>query len=231
MKLVYKLNVVGEMGMKTNGLRFVVPALILIISGCTGTGMGMAKQYSSNHSSAGSGFIYNPYAAGNGILIAGKGSSTVPTADAVVTRIKIGLENNVSPQAGNFQRSLAQVKNNLPKDPDPMKASGYDQVQLLVYAACSDLTTGNTPLMQSRYSVTKNGSIATNSANLIAAGRRMLDNYVAGLASQGPTSADVTAALTTLVNTIAGQAGGNSTIAFMSVCMAANTAGATLMSF
>jgi hypothetical protein len=112
-----------------------------------------------------------------------------------------------------------------------MKASGYDQVQLLVYAACSDLTTGNTPLMQSKYSVTKTGSIATNSANLIAAGRRMLDNYVAGLASQGPTSAEVTAALTTLVNTIAGQAGGNSTIAFMSVCMAANTAGATLMSF
>jgi hypothetical protein len=59
----------------------------------------------------------------------------------------------------------------------------------------------------------------------------MLDNYVAGLASQGPTSAEVTAALTTLVNTIAGQAGGNSTIAFMSVCMAANTAGTTLMSF
>jgi hypothetical protein len=220
--------------MKKIQLIFVMATLVLTATGCTGTGMGIAKQFSSSHSSStatGSAYIENPYAAGNGVLIAGKGSLTVPTADAIVARLKIGLENNVSPQAGNFQRSLAQVRTNLPKDTDPMKASGYDQVQLLVYAACSDLTTGNTPLMQSKYSVTKTGSIATNSANLIAAGRRMLDNYVAGLASQGPTSAEVTAALTTLVNTIAGQAGGNSTIAFMSVCMAANTAGATLMSF
>lgn len=209
----------------------VVPALIMIFTGCTGTGFGMAKQYATTNSSSESGYIHNPYAAGNGILVAGKGSLTVPTADAVVQRIKIGLENNVNPLTGNFNRSLRQVQTNLPKDPDPMKASGFDQVQLLVYAACSDLTTGNTPLMQTRYSVTKAGTIAANSANLVNAGRRMLDQYVAGLASQSSAVTEVNAALTNLVNTIAGQAGSNSTIAFMSVCMAANTAGATLMSF
>lgn len=217
--------------MNTRQWILIVPALLMIFAGCTGTGFGKSKQFTSSTSGEESGYIYNPYAAGNGILVSGKGSLTVPTAEAVVTRIKIGLENSVNPLAGNFNRSLRQVQTNLPKDPDPMKASGFDQVQLLVYAACSDLTTGNTPLMQTKYSVTKTGTIAAQSANLVSAGRRMLDQYVAGLASDSPATGDVNAALTNLVNTIAGQAGSNSTIAFMSVCMAANTAGATLMSF
>jgi hypothetical protein len=59
----------------------------------------------------------------------------------------------------------------------------------------------------------------------------MLDRYVAGLASGGPTSGQVTTALNDLVQKIAGQSGSTSTIAFMSVCIAANTAGSTMMGF
>lgn len=172
----------------------------------------------------------DPFSGGAGASVAGKGSMTVPTGEAVVERLKIGLENNVSPLTGNFARSLAQVKTNLPKFPDPTKATGFDQIQLLVYAACSDLTTGNTPLMQTRYGVTKAGTVTAQQAALVAAGVKMLDQYTAGLASQGPSAAQVTTALQTLVQKVSA-APNNATIAFMSVCIAANTAGSSMMSF
>src|SRR5581483_1931756 len=80
-------------------------------------------------------------AAGSGATVAGQGSLSVPVGQAIVQRLKIGLQGNVSPTAGNFAKALAQVQNNLPKVTDPTKATGFDQAQLLVYAACSDLTT------------------------------------------------------------------------------------------
>src|SRR5438105_4150301 len=71
--------------------------------------------------------------AGSGALFTGQGSSSVPTADGIVARLTNGLQGNASATAGNFAKSLAAVKGNLPKTADPSKASGFDQVQLLVY--------------------------------------------------------------------------------------------------
>src|SRR6185312_3034611 len=107
---------------------------------------------------------------------------------AVVVRVQNGLENNVNPQAGNFKAILAQVGNNLPQSTDPTKATGFDQVELMVYGACSDLTSGSTPKMKSVYSVNPTGTVASNQQALINAGVRMLDQYVAGLASQSSAS-------------------------------------------
>jgi hypothetical protein len=161
----------------------------------------------------------------------GKPSMSVPTASGIVARLTNGLSGNVSAMTGNFKLELAQVSSNLPQTPDPTKATGFDQVQLLAYAACSDLTTGTTPKMQSIYGVNPATSIAANQANLIKAGVTILDNYVAGLASKGPTASNVTTALTNIVNQISAVSGNTSKVAFMSVCIAANTAGTTLMSF
>lgn len=169
--------------------------------------------------------------AGGGATLAGKGSTSAPTAEAVIVRLENGLENRVNSRSGNFARSLAQVRTNLPKVTDPTKATGFDQAQLLAYGACSDLTTGNTPLMQSQYNVTKNGTIAAQQASLVAAGVRMLNRHVAGLASQSQASPQVTQVFTDLVQKIAATNGNTSTIAFMAVCIAANTAGATLMGY
>lgn len=201
----------------------IVPFLTIAISACS-MGKTAKNSGSSEASSTGVG-------AGGGASVPGHGALSVPTADALVIRITNGLQGNVSPTAGNFKSSLAQVKNNLPKVTDPTKATGFDQAQLLVYAACSDLTTGNPGLMASKYNVTKNATIANNKAALIQAGVTMLDQYTAGLASQGPTAANVVSAYDALIQKIAADAGNNSTIAFMSVCIAANTAGSTLMSF
>jgi len=170
-------------------------------------------------------------AAGGGASVAGTGAASVPTADAVVARIRNGLDGNVTPARGGFAQTLAQVNSNLPKVSDPTKASGFDQVELLVYGACSDLTTGSTPLMKSAYDVDPKVSISANQSSLIAAGMAMLDKHTAGLASKGPPNIQVKAALTTLIQQIASDSNNNSTIAFMSVCTAANTAGVAMLGF
>jgi hypothetical protein len=166
--------------------------------------------------------------AGTGSKMAGQGALTVPTGDALIERLKVGLQNNVNPTTGNFAKSLAQVKGNLPKDPDPTKASGYDQAQLLIYGACSDLTTGGTPKMKSVYGVDPKATAANSRAALIAAGMRMIDQYTAGLASNSSATSQVQTALTNLVQTVSGN---STTIAFMSVCIAANSAGTMLLGF
>jgi hypothetical protein len=169
--------------------------------------------------------------AGNGANFLGSGSMSVPTAYAVVARIQNGFQGNVSSTSGNFAKAVALLRTNLPQVADPSKASGFDQVQLLVYAACSDLTTGTSPMMMSKYQVDPTKPIATTQSAIVAAGVKMLDQYVAGLASQGPTSSQVTAALNNVVQTVAADTSSTTTIAFMSVCMAANTAGTTMMGF
>lgn len=153
----------------------------------------------------------------------------VPTGDAVVNRIQNGLEGVVRPSAGNFSRSLAQVRTNLPKDTNVQNAAGYDQVALLAYAACSDMTTGSNPQMQTRYNVRPGSSIATNQAALVAAGIRILDQHTANLASQGPEAAQISSIFTTLVQDEASVATNTSTIAFITVCTAASTAGASML--
>lgn len=167
--------------------------------------------------------------AGSGSKNAGVGALTVPTGDALIKRVQLGLQNNVSPTAGNFAKSLAQVKGNLPKDPDPTKASGYDQAQLLIYGACSDLTTGGTPKMKSVYGVDPKATVANSQAALIAAGMKMVDQYTAGLGSNSSATPQVQAAFQNLVQTVA--SGNTTTVAFMSVCIAANSAGSMLLGF
>jgi hypothetical protein len=170
--------------------------------------------------------------AGNGANVAGSGATSVPTSSAVVARLTNGLQGNVSQTSGNFATALRQVASNLPQVTDPTKATGFDQVELLVYAACSDLTSGTTPKMKSVYGVAP--GVATISATaqtaLVAAGTTMLDQYAAKLASSGPTSSQVNSVLTTLVSQLS-TAGDNTTVAFMTVCIAANTAGTTLLGF
>jgi hypothetical protein len=213
-------------------------ALTLVSSGCS-QGMSTAKDTSlaSVAGSVGTGTTSGdpasaePIVAGAGASVAGKGALSVPTAEAVVARIQNGLQNSVSSVSGNFAKSLAQVKGNLPKVTDPVKATGYDQVQLLVYGACSDLTTGGTPLMQSKYGVNPKNTVAMNQAALLAAGMQIVDQYTAGLASGGPAKAQVSSALDGLVSQVSSVASNTSTIAFMAVCIAANTAGSMLLGF
>ncbi len=157
----------------------------------------------------------------NGVLVA--------TGSGVVARLENGLEKNAVSTAGNFKKSLKLVNTNLPSKANIQNASGFDQVQLLAYAACSDLTTGNNPLMKTVYGVIPSATIASNQPALIAAGLRMLDQHTAGLASQGPDSAAVTTVLTNLVQAQAAVGTNTSKMAFMTVCIAVNTAGTSML--
>ena len=175
---------------------------------------------------------------GGGVDVAGKGNFSVPPAEAVVARIVNGLEKSVSPAAGNFARALTAVQKNLPQTTDPTKATGFDQIQLLVYGACSDLTTGTTPLYQSKYNVQRAQSVANNKAALVAAGMRILDQYTAGLASSSVGTAKIQTTLNSLVDKLAvdtsvtSQAAATQvTMAWMAVCIAANTSGSSLLGF
>ena len=153
-----------------------------------------------------------------------------PTASAVILRIQNGLEGSVLSTTGSFAKAVAQVSTNLPKVTDVTLASGFDQVELLAYAACADLTVnGTNSLMQTKYNVLPASTIAQNQAALIAAGIKMLDQHTAGLASQGPDAALVDTVFTNLVTTEAAVGTNTSTIAFMAVCIAANTAGVAML--
>lgn len=153
----------------------------------------------------------------------------IPTTTAVASRIQNGLQGMVSPMAGNFQRALNQTRTNLPKVADVNKAAGFDQVQLLAYAACSDLTTGATPLMRTRYNVNPATSVVANQAALVAAGLSILDAHLAGLASQGSAATQVNTVLNNLITAQAAVGTNTTTMVFMSVCIAASTAASTML--
>ncbi len=192
----------------------------------------MRLMASDGEASFGSTFENPNIGAGTGASVEGLGSFSVPTREAVIARLEIGLEGNAKPTAGNFQRALNQVRTNLPKLTDPLKVTGFDQVQLLVYGACSDLTIGATPSMKSKYSIDPATAIAANQPALLAAGLKMLDQHLAGLASESTATPEIKSALTSLISDLAAATPANSTtIAFMSVCIAANTAGSSLMGF
>lgn len=176
--------------------------------------------------------VENPnLGAGGGARVPGVGAFSVPTREAIVARVEIGLEGNVKASTGNFSRTLTQVKNNLPKLTDPTKVTGFDQVQLLVYGACSDLTTGTTPAMLSKYQVDPKTSVALNQSALVSAGLKMLDQHVAGLASASDATEPIKTALNSLISDLAAVPNNTTIITFMSVCIAANTAGSSLMGF
>ena len=153
----------------------------------------------------------------------------VPTGEAVIARITNGLEGTVKQTTGNFSTAISQLSTNLPKVTSVNAAAGYDQLQLLVYAACADLTTGGAPIMQSKYNVSPSGTIAANQAALVSAGIRMLDQHTGGIASQGPDAAQLNTILTNLVTAQAAVNTNTSTMAFITVCLAANTAGIALL--
>ncbi len=160
-----------------------------------------------------------------GTDLPGLGSASAPTADAVIGRIRNTLI-GVDPLAGNFAKAIAQVKPNLPQMTNPVQATGLDQIPLLVYAACTDAKLAS-------YSVPTTGTISANSAPLVAAGMTMLDAGLAGLASQGASSADFQAALQTLVSTLAADKATTQTMttSFIAVCMASTTAAVSMAGY
>lgn len=178
-----------------------------------------------SHPSAGGPPAATPPAVEPGSDLPGTYSASAPTADGVIARIQNTLI-GANPLVGNFSRAVAQVKPNLPQTANPVQATGLDQIPLLVYAACSDVK-------PSSYGVPTTGTITANSAALVAAGMAMLDAGLAGLASQGPSSADFQSALQGLVGTLAADQAATQTMttSFIAVCMAATTAAVSMAGF
>src|SRR4051812_25802812 len=78
--------------------------------------------------------------------VPGVGSTSVPTQDAVIGRLLgVGLAGSgVTDQSTNTKTVIGQVTGNLPQVTDPLKANGWDQIPLLTYAACADISQANT---------------------------------------------------------------------------------------
>lgn len=214
-----------------NSYVFLQVLFVVLLVGCGKEQPMRLMASTAEHASFGSIFENPSIGAGAGAKVNGVGAFSVPTREAIIARLEIGLEGNAKPSAGNFARALTQVKTNLPKLTDPTKVNGFDQVQLLVYGACSDLTTGATPAMLSKYGVDPKTGIAANQLALISSGMKMLDRHVAGLASASSATAEINTALTSLITDLSTTATNTTTIAFMSVCIAVNTAGSSMMGF
>lgn len=155
--------------------------------------------------------------------VPGVPGASVPTSKAISLRIMNGLNNNAVPTAKNFAASLAQLGTNLPENTNPNLATGYDQVPLLAYAACTDVAPAT-------YNITGN-SIPNARAALIAAGVNILDRHTGGLASTGPNAAQVQAIFGQLIDDNAKIAGETVLMEWISVCMTASTFGAQMMGF
>jgi hypothetical protein len=152
--------------------------------------------------------------------IPGVGSTLFTTSDAVVGRVALGLTGTtVAPTAGNFKTAVTQLASNLPQTTNPLQATGADQVPLLAYAACSDVKTG-------AFGITFASSVSSQKAAIVAAGVKILDQHVGGLAS-GQFNSQVSQVFSTLVDQDAAL-GDNTQITFISVCMAADTYGTSM---
>ena len=149
-------------------------------------------------------------------------STSVPTADAIVGRIQKGIP-TANPNAGNFKTVLAQVQQNLPSTSDPTKATGLEQIPILVFAACSDIN-------PSTYSVNVNTSLSANMTNLVSAGVTMVNQHVGNLAASGQLNQQVAAVFTTLINSNLA-AGASTAMTFVSICTAANSFGVGMVGF
>lgn len=161
--------------------------------------------------------------------VPGIGSSSVPVSDSIVGRVEIGLSeakvNHLT--STNFKNALTQLTDNLPKTVHPLEATGYDQVPLLIYAACADVSQA---MAKSVYKVDFAVAVPAAKSSLIAAGVQMLDQHVAGLASSGPAAAGVSKVFSDLVDKEIA-AGDNTKVTFLSVCMAANEYGVAMRGF
>lgn len=169
----------------------------------------------------------------------------VPTANAVITRLNKGLSampaGSSSPvpgfqcqQGNNCSKALSNVMGNLPYNSNPLLATGLDQIPLLVYAGCNDLTLSN-------YGVaTSNTTVAAQTQNLINAGVGFVNAHVGGLASSGALNSQVTAVFQTLITSNASAFAAQSPVPsvatqikqdFYSICMAANSFGIAMTGF
>jgi len=162
--------------------------------------------------------------------IPGVGSTSVPTQDAVIGRLLgVGLAGaQVTDQSTNTKAVIAQVNGNLPQLADPIKANGWDQIPLLTYAACADISAANT---QAVYGVNTAGTLASQRNALVAAGLKIADQYVGGLATSGPLAAQATAIFQSQVDANALISGETVKQSFIGVCMAANVFGVALRGF
>jgi hypothetical protein len=164
-----------------------------------------------------------------GTDLPGLGSASAPTADGVIGRIQNALV-GANPLAGNFAKAIAQVKPNLPQVANPLQAVGLDQIPLLVYAACSDVK-------MSAYNVPNTGAISDNAAALVSEGMTILNTALGGLATDAPQSSQLQAKIQSLVDALAADKKSDGTAAqtmktsFVSVCMAATTAGVGMVGF
>jgi hypothetical protein len=160
------------------------------------------------------------YVAGIGANVSGTGALTVPTLNATIKRISLGVNGKTSKF---FAAAVFEVTTNLSNSTDPTQFSGADANMQLAYSACADVG-GAT------YGVILKNTASSNRPALIAAGVNILDQFMGGLASQGSASSQISSAVGGIVDkSIAG--GTNSQIAFMTVCTAALTAGSTMLGF
>jgi hypothetical protein len=160
--------------------------------------------------------------------IPGVGSTSSPTAEAVVGRLNTRMLGTVSPFSGNFKTVLTQVSTNLPQVTNPITAVGWDQTPLLTYAACTDVSQANT---LSVFGVDITQSTTSQRSALINAGLKIADGYVGGQASSGPLAAQAGAIFGSLIDQDAAVTGETTKQVFVSVCMAANVFGIQMLGF
>jgi hypothetical protein len=178
---------------------------------------------------------------------------SVPTAASVVARIQrtapagasgtdysLGAALAASSKScygngSNCASALSTMLSNLPSTSSPLSATGQDQIPVLVYAACSDISS---TVMSTTYGVTGNTLNAATQSALVTAGVNMVNTHVAGLAASGSsdpaiqaTNAQVQQIFTNLVNADVATAGITVKMAFVSVCLAANTFGIGMTGF
>lgn len=205
----------------------VAPLMAVTYQGCTGGFTASSSSSQSSSSISGRPGISNDaVVAGQGGTVAGTGALSCPTAQSIVSAVVNVL--GVSVTAGNTAKAYPLLIANLPAITDCTKAGGYDNAQLFIYAACSDLTTGSTPAALSKFGVTLAGTtVSAQQSNLVAAGVTILNGFTAGIAGNSSATAGINTALTKMLTSSTPPS--TTTIAFMDVCIAATSAGSLLL--
>jgi hypothetical protein len=176
-------------------------------------------------------------------------STLAPTADALVGRIEKGINGvgmadyssgalkalntpiGVSHLAAgtNCLSAYKQVGANLNNNPNPNKANIGAPITQLIFSCCSDVVKGG---KLAAFGVTARASDPLTGANqgqVAAAGVKILDQYTAGLASNGPMAKDAAKVFADQLS--ASPAGTRVEDAFAHVCLAAVAYGATMTGF
>jgi hypothetical protein len=164
-------------------------------------------------------------------IVPGAGSTLAPTADALISRIEKGLAGPVggtpvTRTAGNCKSAYGQIAANLNNAPNPMKANIGGPISLLIYSCCSDAKPVDYLVTASTTSFP-----AGSQASVTAAGIKILDNYLGGLATSGPQAAQVSQIFSNLTAQNAASPNITTTKAFVHACVAAVTYGATMTGF